>query len=180
MYEYCTVPELLVLVPYYLEIVLSTVRHACECRYSYSYVHHAGMLHTSTSTVLCCIRVLMPGSFLRFATLCNSTISARCPIKQNSFAKDDKFCQPGGPLDTRTSTTGYEYSRKLFVLGWVGGDMIDPVNILGRSCICPSALSVRSPDFTNFSPFVRVFVCLSVTRIGSILYLSVCVICTFA
>ena len=104
MYEYCTVPELLVLVPYYLEIVLSTVRHACECRYSYSYVHHAGMLHTSTSTVLCCIRVLMPGSFLRFATLCNSTISARCPIKQNSFAKDDKFCQPGGPLDTRTRT----------------------------------------------------------------------------
>ena len=109
MYEYCTVPELLVLVPYYLEIVLSTVRHACECRYSYSYVHHAGMLHTSTSTVLCCIRVLvlMPGSFLRFATLCNSTISARCPIKQNSFAKDYKFCQPGGPLDTCTRRAVY-------------------------------------------------------------------------
>ena len=45
--------------------------------------------------------------------------------------------------------------RKLFVLGWVGGDTIDPVNILDGSCICPSALSVRSPDFTNFSPCVR-------------------------
>ena len=32
--------------------------------------------------------------------------------------------------------------------------MFDPLNILGRSCICPYALSVRSPDFTNFSPFV--------------------------
>ena len=55
----------------------------------------------------CCIRVLvlMPGSFLRFATLCNSTISARCPIKQNSFAKDEnKFCQPGGPLDTSNAS----------------------------------------------------------------------------
>ena len=71
-------------------------------------------------------------------------------------------------------------NRKLFVLGWVGGDTFDPDKNLGRSCICPFALSVRSPDFTNFSPFVRVFVCLSVTRIGSILYLSVCVICTFA
>ena len=52
MYEYCTVPELLVLVPYYLEIVLSTarvriqvlvlVRTSCrdaayEYSYSYSY-----------------------------------------------------------------------------------------------------------------------------------------------
>ena len=32
--------------------------------------------------------------------------------------------------------------------------MFDPLNILGQSCICPFALSVRSPDFTNFSPCV--------------------------
>ena len=51
-----------------------------------------------------------------------------------------------------------QIGRKLFVLGWVGGGTIDPVKSLGRSCICPSALSIRSPDFTNFSPFVRSFV----------------------
>ena len=39
-------------------------------------------------------------------------------------------------------------------MGWVGGDGFDPGNILDRSCTCPSAFSVRSPDFTNFSPFV--------------------------
>ena len=50
----------------------------------------------------CCIRVLvlvlvlMPGSFLRFATLCNSTISARCPIKQNSLPKMTNFASPEG------------------------------------------------------------------------------------
>ena len=58
--------------------------------------------------------------------------------------------------------------------------MFDPLKILGRSCICPSALSVRSPDFTNFSPCVRLCVCDLSEYIGSILYLSVCVICMFA
>ena len=77
-------------------------------------------------------------------------------------------CYLGGPTETGAVLYEYEYCTLLleryrysysyksqfFVLGWVGGDTIDPLNILNRSCICPFALSVRSPDFTNFSPFV--------------------------
>ena len=60
--------------------------------------------------------------------------------------------------------SGIHAGSQFFVLGWVGGDMFNPVNILGPSCICPFALSVRSPDFTNFSLCVRLFiVCLSIT-----------------
>ena len=99
---------------------------------------------------------------------CTGTVALQyCTIVQSDLKKNaSQILNPQSPGRT---------CRKLFVLGWVGGDTIDPLNILHRSCICPSALSVCSPDFTNFSPCV---VCVSCVICPNILDRSC--ICPFA
>ena len=52
-------------------------------------------------------------------------------------------------------------ASQFFVLGWVGGDTIDPFNILDRSCICPSALST----YLYVRPISRTFLRLCVRRL---------------
>ena len=93
MYEYCTVPYLNYSYSYRIIQKKFSVRHACEYRYSYSYVHHAGKLFAICNA-------------LQFDNL------GQMSDKTKQFAKDDKFCQPGGPLDTSTELVRHHASRE--------------------------------------------------------------------